>query len=167
MHIFFPSAKSSAGSRARTATGDGRPDMLVGAANGRLYSFQNHKGTGGQPSGRQLAQPTFAPFDGDSRPASSIYLAGYSHPFLYDFDGDGDDDLLVGASDDRLHYFANTPAADGIARFFEAQIPVRGIEELFDRVTVRLQLAFAFDVADARRYLAHALALSPAQIFTN
>lgn len=75
--------------------GDGNADMLTGNANGDLNFF---KGTGlGLNAFPAMTQPLF----------DSLHVNGYSSPFIYDFNGDSLNDIVVGRKDGRLSYYWN------------------------------------------------------------
>ena len=76
--------------------GDGRPDMLIGDANGSLYYFQNG-GTGGVSSFPSMTSASFF----------NIGTAQFAAPFIYDLNGDGLPDLILGRMDGGLSYYWN------------------------------------------------------------
>ncbi|MHC4931014.1 MAG: FG-GAP-like repeat-containing protein [Planctomycetota bacterium] len=79
--------------------GDGDYDLLIGDIRGRLFLVPN-EGTKTEPSfGRESSLRT-----GLLVPAK---VAGDAGPFVVDWDGDGDDDLLVGAGDGSVVLFRN------------------------------------------------------------
>jgi uncharacterized protein (DUF2141 family) len=76
--------------------GDGRPDLIVGNNEGRLMLFMND----GPPAAPQWRKVTDR-------------FAGYNHgrnaaPAVYDVNGDGKPDLVVGTENGTLVYFENT-----------------------------------------------------------
>jgi hypothetical protein len=77
--------------------GDGDLDLVVGASDGTLKYYEN---IGSATAPVYMAGAT-NPFDG-------IDVGTQSTPTLADLDGDGDLDLVVGASDGTLHYYENT-----------------------------------------------------------
>ena len=83
--------------------GDGRKDLIVGNTDGQLYYYAN-VGTDAAPV-----------FDGhmvlsDSNGIITMPGAGRSRPFVADINGDGVPDILLGA-------------ADGLVRFYAGQAP--------------------------------------------
>ena len=78
--------------------GDGTLDLLCGAADGR-FSF--YRGAGG--AGRFTTEEAVLLHDPAGDPLS---VPGYSAPVLADVDGDGVLDLISGAADGRLYWFA-------------------------------------------------------------
>jgi Ca2+-binding RTX toxin-like protein len=83
--------------------GDGKPDLLVGAADGTLSYYQN-TGTATVPVYVQQSGAGSNPFNG-------IVVGTESAPSFADVNGDGKLDLLVGAADGTLSYFRNTGTA--------------------------------------------------------
>lgn len=76
--------------------GDGDQDILLGNSNGTLYLFEN------------LSQPgTIGTFQFVSETWQNIDVGNNSAPFLYDLDGDGDQDLLIGNRQGRISYYRN------------------------------------------------------------
>jgi hypothetical protein len=80
--------------------GDGDLDLVVGAASGKFFWYQNI-GNNGQPMLKQ--PPTELPIQS---PASR------SAPHLVDWDGDGDLDLLTGGSDGGVYLSINRGTAE-------------------------------------------------------
>ena len=78
--------------------GDGRTDLVVGAADGTLNYFRN-LGTSASPS-YTLQTGSDNPFDG-------FDVGSLSKPTFADIDNDGDLDAIVGAEDGNLTYFEN------------------------------------------------------------
>jgi Bacterial Ig-like domain/Peptidase M10 serralysin C terminal/FG-GAP-like repeat/RTX calcium-binding nonapeptide repeat (4 copies)/Putative Ig domain/Bacterial Ig domain len=101
--------------------GDGDLDLLVGEYYGTLKYYKN--------TGSAIA-PSYAVQTGTANPFDSIDIGDYSAPTLADIDGDGDLDLLVGASDGTLKYYKNT--GSGIAPSYTVQTgtanPFNGID---------------------------------------
>lgn len=75
--------------------GDGKADMLLGDANGFIHFFKN---TGTNTAKFQaLTSPNFFNLD-----ASTL-----ATPFIYDVDGDGDNDIVCGRRDGKLNWYIN------------------------------------------------------------
>ncbi len=89
--------------------GDGKPDLLCGAADG-LFHFYSGRGNGTRFAVgeeellRDESTPLAIPGGGD--PVDSpLSVPGYSAPVLWDVDGDGTADLISGAADGKLYWF--------------------------------------------------------------
>jgi hypothetical protein len=76
---------------------DGDMDMLVGNENGTLVYYRNNGGLG-NPMEMQFVSQNFL----------EIAVGEYSAPALYDLDGDGKRDLVVGERKGNLNYYRNT-----------------------------------------------------------
>ncbi|MCD6106089.1 MAG: VCBS repeat-containing protein [Thermoplasmata archaeon] len=83
------------------ADGDSLVDIVVGVESGSVYLLKN-TGTQGSPSWG-LEADYFA----------GVSVSGNATPFLWDADGDGDLDLVMGSSDGVIHCYLNqgSPAA--------------------------------------------------------
>ena len=75
--------------------GDGKPDMLIGDANGNLDFFKN---TGGQTA--SFPSMTAVNYFG-------LHVSGNAAPFIYDVNGDSLPDLLIGRTDGGISYYWN------------------------------------------------------------
>lgn len=84
---------------------DGDEDMIVGFQNGELYFYQNTGGTGSM-NFSTLPVPLE---DIDGNP---IQVSGAAFPQLFDLNNDGLKDLVIGQSQNGIHYYENsgTPA---------------------------------------------------------
>ncbi len=76
--------------------GDGKADLIIGAADGFLYYFKNTGTT--SSSYPAMTMPHF----------DSLHVTGYAAPFIYDVNGDSLNDLIVGGDDGHLVYYRNT-----------------------------------------------------------
>lgn len=86
-------------------TGDGRADMVVGDVDGRLHFFPNTS------TGPVAAFPPVGSLLTDDMGAV-IDVGANATPQLFDLDGDGRLDLLVGERSGNLNYFRNTGTAN-------------------------------------------------------
>jgi len=84
--------------------GDGTIDLIFGTAAGPLHYYENN-GTQTVPS--WLENTTL--FGG------VLDVGGASNPFFYDFDGDGDPDLISGSQLGDIKYYENVSTAYAIA----------------------------------------------------
>jgi uncharacterized repeat protein (TIGR02059 family) len=78
---------------------DGDLDLLIGAANGNTYFFENNGNS---------TNPSFA---GASLAFGLPNVGGYASPTLTDIDGDGDYDLFICAQDGNTYFFENNGSA--------------------------------------------------------
>lgn len=77
--------------------GDGKPDIVCGSSDGRLYFY---RGLGYKS--RLLTEEAAPLTDSEGRQLS---VSGYSAPVVCDFDGDGEADILCGAQDGKVYLF--------------------------------------------------------------
>jgi hypothetical protein len=82
---------------------DGDMDMIIGDADGLVHYFSNSAGAG-NPCDFTLTAPGFQGID---------VTGQFATPYLYDIDGDGLLDLLIGERNGNLNYYRNigTPTA--------------------------------------------------------
>ena len=117
--------------------GDGDDDLIVGAEDGTLRFLQN------------VGRRTFVAVEGSASPIWGIQLPSFTHPALSDVDSDGDLDLLVGAADNRLHYFENVGNATSPSfRMAVGDAVPLGLSGLLAGETVRLRLSLELDMLD-------------------
>lgn len=88
--------------------GDGHPDMIIGDVNGNLYFMRN---TSGGPVAQFQMAP--APMNGDD--GTAIDVGANATPQLFDLDGDGLLDLVVGERSGNLNYYRNSGNAQAPA----------------------------------------------------
>ncbi len=81
--------------------GDNDPDMIIGDFDGRLHYFTNTAGPG-NTANFVLTAPQLTDTDG-----FTIDVGLHAAPELYDTDGDGDLDLIIGERNGNLNYFEN------------------------------------------------------------
>ena len=79
---------------------DGDIDMLLGSDSGEIIFFENITGAGVVPV---FAEPEFN--------YQQIAVESFSTPVLFDFDEDGDADLITGSSRGRLSFYRNEGSA--------------------------------------------------------
>jgi len=79
---------------------DGDLDMVVGYQNGKLFFYENTGGTGTMNFSTLPIQLT--DFIGDD-----ILVSGSAYPQLFDLNNDGLLDLVIGQSQEGIHYFEN------------------------------------------------------------
>ena len=117
--------------------GDGDVDLVVGAEDGTLRFLEN------------VGDRTLVAVEGSASPVWGIQLPSFTHPVLSDIDSDGDLDLLVGAADNRLHYFENVGSATSPSfRMAEGDGVPLGLSGLLAGETVRLRLSLELDMLD-------------------
>lgn len=96
--------------------GDGDLDLLLGDRDGNLHHFRNDASTGGTANFTFVTSNFF-----------NISADIFTHPFLYDLDNDGDQDLLIGNIRGDIHYYENTGSASN-ANFAFVTSSFGGIE---------------------------------------
>lgn len=101
--------------------GDGDADMIVGEFDGFLHYYENTAGAG------NTANFVVAQLN-----VSAIDVGQFSIPFIYDVNGDGLNDLLVGEKTGNINYFENKGTAGA---FLFDTLPTNGF---FGRIDVRI-----------------------------
>jgi uncharacterized protein (DUF2141 family) len=99
--------------------GDGDLDVMVGEQGGAFSYFKN--------TGTAVA-PALVSQTGAANPMNGLSVPGDARPAFADLDGDGDLDLVAGASDGTFYYFRNTGSATapGFAAITGASNPLDG-----------------------------------------
>ena len=90
--------------------GDGAIDMVVGTEMGYIYIYLNQAAPDQMPIYTIAENTVLEIFHTDAG-----YLFGNSAPSLYDFDNDGDLDIVSGGNEGNLFYFENTGNANQYA----------------------------------------------------
>ncbi len=80
--------------------GEGDKDMITGTKNGRLYYYENSGGTGAMNF--SIAQYQLMDNNGDF-----ITVSNYATPELFDLDGDGKLDLIIGQGNGPILFYRN------------------------------------------------------------
>ncbi len=121
---------------------DGRKDLLVGLADGRVRLYLN------------TATDEAPAFDAGvflTRAGADIDVGARATPTVLDWDGDGRRDLVVGALDGRVRLYANSGTDAAPEYLTEAMVPQGGVDLLVP--TGRSSLCHADLDGDGRRDL--------------
>lgn len=102
--------------------GDDKADMVVGDANGDLHYFKNSGN--GLNAFAVMTDPYF----------DSLHVNGFASPFIYDFNGDSLNDLVIGRKDGKLSYFQNYGSTNA------PEFRRDSVNSFFGEVDVRLGL---------------------------
>ncbi len=102
--------------------GDDKADMVVGDANGDLHYFKNSGN--GLNAFAVMTEPYF----------DSLHVNGFGSPFIYDFNGDSLNDLVIGRKDGKLSYFQNYGSTNA------PEFRRDSVNSFFGEVDVRLGL---------------------------
>ena len=98
--------------------GDGDMDLVMGNNRGQVILYENQGLRGSWVAFRERQDFFVVKEKGKFK---ILDVGTYSVPVLYDFDGDGKRELLVGAGDGRLHYFH---MAEEKGRIFWKELPL-------------------------------------------
>lgn len=104
--------------------GDGDADMIIGDYMGNLHYYQNSSPGGMEPQ-FTLIQPYMK--HSKSLKDKSIDIGDFATPQIIDVDGDGKNDILIGAKNGKIAYYRNTgvlsanvPIVDSVTHFWGA-----------------------------------------------
>lgn len=89
--------------------GDGKPDMLLGDVEGQLYFFKNNGTAVADFS--VLSQAPYFNIDESSQSTMFSDKNIQTAPFIFDVDGDGDNDIVCGRKDGKLNWYINFGSA--------------------------------------------------------
>ena len=97
--------------------GDGDADMIIGLSDGKLQYFENTAAAGA------TANFVFASPDMKNSFGRAIDVGDFAAPQIYDVDGDGKNDLVIGSRNGKLSYYHHTgtgaiPVLDSITDVF-------------------------------------------------
>ena len=97
--------------------GDGDADMIIGLSDGELQYFENTAAAGA------TANFVFASPNMKNSSGRIIDVGDFAAPQIYDVDGDGKNDLVIGSRNGKLSYYHHTgtgaiPVLDSISNFF-------------------------------------------------
>jgi len=98
---YFLGVKVSGFARAVLTEWEGKEVVLVGQGNGDVAAWRN---TGTAKTARWVAWPAFT---------AGVRVKGHSAPCLFDLDGDGREELIVGAADGRLAVYRSQSPRGG------------------------------------------------------
>lgn len=108
---FFSSEMIDVGTRSYPVfadlNGDNLQDLIIGNEGFTIYGGSEGANILVYLNVGDSANPAFALTDQNLAQISNLGL-GIAHPAFADLDNDGDQDMMVGASDGKLHYFENT-----------------------------------------------------------
>jgi len=97
-------------------SGDGKNDLVFGSASGKIFYYLN-TGTNAEPSWSENT----------SLFGGTIDVGGASSPVLYDWDGDGDLDLITGTQLGSIKYFENT-GTKAFPAWMENSVPLINVK---------------------------------------